>query len=365
MTKRVRLFAFLFTITFGLYAQQGIGTISFMEGSAQVLRDDQIIGSDRVEIGFELREFDTIETADDGYVEVEMAAPSAGSLVKVQPGTAFYFTQEKTRGSWLKTTFQLLRGSLRLKVGKLRGQEAYEVQTDLAAMAVRGTEFNVDMAPDRSVLVSVPEGRVASQSETRTVMAEPGLVATVDPQANIKPILVKPDDIELYREYWQTLRLDALKSNADPAIQQFSRQWDSQLPRLKNALNILESQKAVFAKWEQIHSGNAPEPPLSTAIRDKQAISRGMLALRSILPVVERTYYTLEGLEDAYNLGFATKTFTAGNYANAQEFYRVFRQEKDQNKQLLGLARRYARLYSVIHLATGGGPDIMSGIPSF
>ena len=350
-------------------AQATVGVVSYIEGGVDVSRNGEFLDPDLIEIGLTIEEFDTVETGPNGYVEVEMTAPSAGSLVKVRPDTAFYFEGTPRESSRFRTTFQLLRGSLALKVGKLTSGESFGVQTDTAVMAVRGTEFNVDMAPDRSVLVSVPEGRVESQTDTRTVMAQPGTVAAIDERASMSAVAVEAEDIDLYREYWRGLRLEALKINARLSIQQYARQWDQQLPRLENAMRELGSHDEIFRRWIRVARGQADPPATGQAVRDKRALSRGMLELRAVLPVAERTFQTLVGLEEAYRDGYAEGPFMAGSYRNAAAFYRSFQADKAKMRRMLSAARWMIRIYRVIDRQAGGFPDsggsgLMSTLPA-
>ncbi len=356
----------LLVTTFIISAESATGIISYLEGSVQVSRNGRYLSPGNVDIGLKIEASDTIETGSDGYVEVEMNAPSAGSVVKVRSDSSFYFESSPQGASRRETIFQMLRGSLSLKVGRLSSRESYKVQSDSAVMAVRGTEFNVDMSTDRSVLVTVPEGRVESKSGRTTIMAQPGTVAAVDNNAQISSIRIAPEDINLYRQYWQGLRLDALKINAKLSIQQFSRQWDQQLPRLEAAMAELRTQQVLISLWEQIIQGTSPVPPTADIIRAKRALSPGMLELRAILPVSERTFNTLLGLEKAYRQGFAEGPFQSGNYRDAADFYRSFGRDKDDVRNMLARARYLMRVYKALDGSAGGGmpssnaPDIMS-----
>jgi hypothetical protein len=335
-------------------AQSAVGVLSYVEGEVSVTRSGEIVDARDVRIGMTIEEFDTLETGLDGYAEVEMNAPSAGSLVRVNADTAFYFEGGSSQDPKKQTLFQLLRGSLGLKVGRLTSRESYSVQTDTAVMAVRGTEFNVDMAADRSVLITVPEGRVESEVDNQTVIAEPGIIAAVDTDADLTALAIDAEDIELYREYWSNLRLEALKINAGLSISNMPgngtascRGWN---PRWNKSPPTAES----MTKWARVMRGEAEAPSLEEAIRDKRDISRGILELRAILPVAERTYHTLVGLEEAYRMGYAQGPFQAGSYSNARAFYRAFERDKAKMQSILAAARWTVRIYLVIDRATGG-----------
>lgn len=358
-----------FLITAGASAQSALGTIRYMEGDVSVSRDGEILDGRQVIIGMGIEEFDTIETGDNGYVEVEMSAPSAGSLVKVKSDTAFYFEGTPRESSWFRTTFQLLRGSLSMKVGKLTGRESYQVQTDNAVMAVRGTEFTVDMTPDRSVLVTVPEGRVEGSAGNRSVAAEPGTIAVINSGASARQLYISPEDLDLYREYWKGLRQDALRTNARLSIQQYSRQWDRDLERMESAMSELRRHEDVFRKWTEIIRDEKDLPSTGDAIRDKSELSRGMLELRAALPLAERSFETLVGLEEAWRAGYAQGNFSAGNYRDATAFYRSFQGDKADVRSMLSTARKMIRVYRAIDRASGqsfesGNTGLMDSIPT-
>jgi hypothetical protein len=370
-TRRSLAAGLLFAaFSFAASGQSATGVISYIEGDVEVLRDGEYLNTRNVVIGLSIEEYDTVETGPDGYAEVEMDAPSAGSTIKIGPDSAFYFESTPRESSKFTTVFQLLRGSLGLKVGRLASNEEYGVRTDTAVMAVRGTEFSVDMATDRSVLITVPEGRVESKTDSQTITAEPGTIAAIDESSTMQAVAVEADDIDLYREYWRGLRLEALKINADLSIRQYAAQWERQLPRLEAAMEELTSHEDLFVKWQRIAAGELPMPSRGDIIRDKRTLSRGMIELRAILPVTERTFHTLVGLEDAVRRGFATSSLPIGNHRNATAFYRDFRTDKRKMQRILSSARRMVRIYRVLDRAGGSieglstGPEIMSG-PSF
>ncbi len=349
-------------------AQTAVGTVSYLEGEVKITRNGAVIEGRNVRTGMVIQAFDSVETGSDGYVEVTMAAPSAGSRIKVKNNTSFYFEGTPENSGWFRTTFQLLRGSLSLRVGKLKGGESYQVQTDNTVAAVRGTEFNVDISPDRSVLITVPEGEVESTTEGRRLTAVPGTVTVINSGSSARRMYVAPEDVDLYREYWKGLRQDALRINARLSIQQYSRQWDRDLERLQSAMRELRRHDDVFDEWAAIMQNGGELPSTGAAIRAKSEISRGMLELRAALPVAERDFETLIGLEDAWKAGYAEGSFSAGSYSSASDFYRSFQNDRSEMQSILSSARWMIGVYRFIDSATGqsfgsGTSGIMDGMP--
>jgi len=343
-------FAILLLLVPNLHAQPTVGIISYLEGEVAVAQNGSYLNPDDVVIGLELGSFDTVETGADGYVELQMRVPASGSRVRVRPSSTFYFENTPRTSNASKLTFQLLRGSLALKVGRLLGLDSYAVQSDYAIMTVRGTDFSVDISQDRSILVSVSEGLVSSRVFGRSVLVEPGIVALVDPNARLKIEAVDSADLEIYRQFWQRQRLEALRINASLSIEHYARLWDQQLPRLRLAMTNLESHIEIFQNWADFaDSSEKISLPASEIIRDRITLSRGMLALRAILPVAERTFYTLLDLKDVYEQGYAEERFSGeSQYRDAADFYASFRAYEVEMRAILSKARWMVEIYKLL-----------------
>lgn len=141
---------------------RGSATVSFLEGSstfqtggegkAKALKKDA-----------EVFENDTVTTGAQGRVELKM---KDGSIVRIGPASklqlrsAHFVANESKRFN-----FKLLFGKVWSKVNGLVGNNAkFEVETDNAVAGVRGTTFRVDANKDKSVLVRVYAGAVATRS---------------------------------------------------------------------------------------------------------------------------------------------------------------------------------------------------------
>jgi len=347
-----------------LHALSVVGVVSYFEGKVAVARNGSYLSPEDVVIGLEVGSFDTVETGADGYVELQMNSPVSGSRVRVGPNSTFYFENTQRTPKASRMVFQLLRGSLFLKVGKLLRLDSYSVQTDHAAMTVRGTDFSVEISKDRSTLVSVSEGIVRSEVLGKSVFVEPGVVALVDQNARLSTEIVSEADLEMYRQSWHRQRLEALRINAALSIEHYSRLWDQQLPRLQRAMADLESHIEVFHRWADLID-SSERVSLSEVIRDKMTLSKGMLALRAILPVVERTYYTLLDLKDVYEQGYAEGRFSAGQYRDAADFYASFQIHEMEMQGILSRARWMVEIYRVLSSEETISPNSNIPTPSF
>ena len=221
-----------------IFADTAAGSIVNYEGEVSIIRDGRIINDRQVDIGFEILIYDTVETGE-GYVEVEMEAPSTGSIIKINHHTSFYFhnAPDQKKESSLKTTFEFLRGVISFSVGKLGFDESYQIRSDTSLMAVRGTDFTISMAPDRAVLVSVQEGQVEIRMGRQKDLIKSEEVAIIDEKSKVSLSNVKTGDMAVYQQEWLDKRIEALKINPGVSFEHYTKLWQFYWPRFEKAVN--------------------------------------------------------------------------------------------------------------------------------
>ncbi len=353
------LSAIMTLLSFSAVAET-VGMITFLEGAVEIDRDGQSIPDQEIQTGYTVQMFDTLRTGKDGFVEVNMSAPSDETRIKIKPETSFYFEGPSMKSSTQRTIFQLLRGSLEIFVKRLTRSESSVVQTDSAIFAVRGTEFSVDIAVDRSSLVTVSEGLVEIQVNSQTSHANPGDVAFIDTNNAVTFSQVDIEELPVYRKRWRESRLEAMRINLDMAINHHIRLWKNHFPELEKAQRELESHNRIFRYWNAVIDGSMKKPSMSRTIMDKQAVSSGMMKLRSALPLTERLYYTLVDLEKVYD---------DGNSPDIDRFYRFFEQDGVTIRRMLSRIRYMIRIFQFMDESIGSyfnsGSSPMDSIPVF
>ena len=132
----------LVSVAFPLTAADIIGKISYLEGTVQILRDEDSLDARIVKEGLALENFDLLKVGADGELEVQISSPSAPpSTLRVGPRTQFSIEIGKV-GTKQQTTLDLIAGSVAMKVARLTGSQAMRVQTEAAVVGVRGTELH-------------------------------------------------------------------------------------------------------------------------------------------------------------------------------------------------------------------------------
>ena len=125
-------------------AQQVVGTVAKLSGSAQIQRAGATIA---VIQGMAVDLHDQLTTSVNSSATVRLAS---GITLTLAGHTSLTFNQNVTTGGTGRTQLNLLEGGLRSLVPPLLGTEAFEIHTPNAITAVRGTDFDTTYIEGRA-----------------------------------------------------------------------------------------------------------------------------------------------------------------------------------------------------------------------
>ncbi len=325
------------------WGREQVGTVSYLEEGVTITRGGSAL--DGVDFGTPVENFDLLATDKTGFAEVKVSsARTPETTVKVSPGTAFYF-ELGAGGKKDATTFQLLSGSLALKVQKVTGQKSLSVRTETATMGVRGTEFQVTISPSGDLLIAAQEGKVACRNEEgQELFAEPGqAVEQVDGQG-FRSIPVAVSSLESFQREWYAQRLEVFKSNALKAIQAYSRRYLEQTDRFNKAYAGLMSHRQTLQKWtredRQDRMGGKMEQ-----LREKKELIKDLLAIRKVLFLYERIYFRVQELSDYHAEGYGQGQIQAGLSTTA--FFDRFERDREDLADKMAQVRYISKMYAM------------------
>lgn len=327
------------------------GVITYLEGTVSVSRGGSYLPQAKIASGLTIQEFDTVETGRDGYLEIEIRSDDSvnGTLVRVKENTSYYFKVD-TQGKKKKTIFQMLAGTLGFKVKKLVGDDSVDVKSGTTTMGVRGTDFIVSSVADGSILVTCGEGRVSCIWEKNEEFAYPGQVCEKLPGEPIGRLAVEPQDLETFRDNWMGNRIQALSGNLAASMTYYTGQHDQYWPRFQKAYRKMADKKGILKKWNDLKS-QGKTTSMGDAKRDEIELSGPMMEFRSILPLYESTFYTLDSLVSLYREGYGGKDTAAKTVKKVREF----ENERENARKMLTEARYWYGLYLYIKESSMAG----------
>lgn len=311
MKTKFLLFLIFLTASISLAAQNQSAVILYMEGTVDISRNGEYLDWQTIDIGTEIENYDLVETGSDGYVEIEVSTPvSPGVTLKIKPDTTFYFDTKEINGK-RKTDFQLLAGSMGMKVQKLYNTSELDINVNNSVMGVRGTEFMITSTVDGSTLVTTTEGRVSCKNESGIeTFSTPGTVCESAGDGDFREAAVAPGSEEAYRKDWLAERVGILQSNIKISLNHYTELYNNYFNRFDRSWRNLESKDEVFQKWNH-YLTSGTKPALSEAVLSKQSVSRQIMELRSVLPIFQQTFYVLEELGKYYRNGYGQDISTS------------------------------------------------------
>ena len=274
----------------GAFAAPPAAEIVYLEGEVDIRRDGEMIDAYKVDIGFIIEEFDMVETGSDGFVEFSLRSAGGGATVTVQPDTSFYFEGVETEER-RETEFATMAGSMAYKVKKMTGGEAFRVRTESAVMGVRGTNFDVTISPEGSVLVACEEGKVEVTDERKggSYYSQPGQVVEQLTEQGMQTQRVAPGELDSFRSEWISIREEVFKRGAPTFIKSYAKRYLRYLPKFQEAYMELEANRDVLERFE----GDSTPGSLGTIFQAKSKVSPAVVKMRSILPMFEHVLFRL------------------------------------------------------------------------
>jgi hypothetical protein len=339
----IMILASILSVSFA--TAQEVGRLTYFEGDVQLLRDGEIREGRDIEIGEEILNFDVIQTGFDGYVEAELSVP-AGMTVRVQENAAYY-VEHSPGGERASVSVRLLSGRMRMTVSDLSRGSSVSVETQTATLGVRGTEFDVIVAPDEGTLFGIREGRVEVASGGRRVAAEAGIAVEALPDGRPRAEPVPRDEFERYYSNWTETRLRAFRSGAPTFIRAYARRYLDTRDTFDTAYRDLVALRPRLE--DAIEQGQSS---LGGDMRLRSEMSPAIIRMRSVLPLFETTVYRLRELQRFHDQGIGR---TQINDRTSTEFFRAFAMEERELLRRLTEVRTIFRLYGEVEERSFGG----------
>jgi hypothetical protein len=237
------------------------GTVEFVRGTVTIAQAGTSGATTPVQAGQQLEEGARIQSGPDSFVAVRLAD---GTIVRVHAQSDVQLRQMRRRGraGSLQSVLEMQSGSLDTSVpDQGEALRRFEIRTPSASTSVRGTRFDVTLAPGGQLTTAVLQGSVAVQSLNASAHGKGALLSSgqgiaVSPSGNLgtpQTLLPAPD-------------LSGMPSAVhDPALLTLplpsfgaARAWQVQISQDSTATQVLR--QGTFdtpqAAWQSLDDGS-------------------------------------------------------------------------------------------------------------
>ncbi len=327
-----------------LWSQDKIGEAVYMEGDVSLVRNGVSLDPSAVTIGIPIDNFDFMKTGDDGNAQVKVGSPQIpSSTVTISPDTQFTF-ELSVLDTRQHSSFNLISGSLSLKVSRLTKAQDLEIQTESAALGVRGTEFTVSTSISGDVLVTCSTGEVICTAGNGTeYRAVPGTVVENRAEGTFRQIPVPATGLESFRRTWTAERMEAAKTNALPLIQSNALRYQQLRVSYDKDYAELMRQRLIISKWSAEDNRGGMGSPADIE-REKASIAATMTRLRQTQFMLERSYYRLQSLKTLHDQGYGHGTISGS--LRTEQFFDQLKREGADVEGRMATVRNVTRLYA-------------------
>jgi hypothetical protein len=322
-----------------------IGAVSYLDGGVAVTRDGKVLATDQVAIGLDVQNFDTVATAKDGTVEVEITSPVCpGAVLRVDPNTTFVLEVSRVGDSTNRSDYTVLRGSLGFKVKKITGNQEVVVRTDNSVLGVRGTEFRVVTTPTGDTLVTCREGSVEVRDAARSTIARPGTAVEKIADEAFRAIPVTPETADGFERSWYAGRIEALRANALRAIRSYAERYEQARSRFDTAfLSLVNDNADLIRKWiREDREGRVGTT--AEQMSEKKQIVGSLFRVQRELVLLEPLWYRLSELQSYHEQGVGRGEVRPG--LSTQDFFARLESDRPDIEQNLQYVRYTEKLYA-------------------
>ncbi len=350
MNRKIIFLFLLFTSSFLFSSEFTKGKIIYYDGEIEIQRNNKILETDDIGIGFEIEEYDLIATGADGYAEIQVdSSVSDRVLIKIENNSSFYF-QIKKQDEKTNFIMRLLSGNIFIKVNKMFSNSSMNVLSRSATLGVRGTEFFVTTSPEGSLLVTCPEGSVSCRSTLgEELIAGDGKIVEFLHGQQLKSRPVSDELLNDFRFEWMVERERVFRSMSFSIIKPVAIQYEELYKRFDEAYNDLKKNGKIFKKY----ADGKTKIPSSEIMKDKIIVSPAVIKMRGVFYIFEEYFYRVEEL-DRYNSQAPVKGKIRKGYS-ISDFMKDYEKDSKDTKKMIVFARYALKSFSAMGTPLPGG----------
>ena len=326
----------------GRSATKPLGSIDYIRGNLALVRNGEAQADpgpgDPVYSGDLLRT-DRSSTAS---IAMDPSSGFSGSFI-ISPGSVLYLDRAMAQDQ-PKTKLNLMAGSVSAKISKIAGSPGLDVATGSSDFGVRGTEFQVALSLNATLLALCIEGKVAVKGGGSVSALPAGQAVRQDSDGVFSSIGVDPSSIRDLRDRWMEGEGAAFRNAPLKALSIFEGIYSEHDKEI-----IDESRKLaldpIFRKWLQQHRlGVVPDAMNPQVLREKKDIAPKLISLAKRLAIFERVYWRLGAMVDIVRNGdFSRREIRKGLLVS--QFVAIYDKEGPELEKAIFLYRAALGLY--------------------
>jgi len=335
----------IFSATSFVAASTKVGYIEYMEGETSITRAGSVL--DNIDLGSPVENFDLLKTGPSGLIIISLdPVTGMGGTLTIKPKSVFAVKTELVKGV-PSTEVDMIGGAVAVKAKKIAGTPNLGLRTSNTIMGVRGTEFEVTVSVNDSLLVICTDGRVVCAGESgEELEAFPGQLVQAKAGERLGKVPVAVSDVETFRNDWISEEISAFKASPLRALDQYAKSYKRLRDDFRKAFVPLTSD-AGLAAWiaNEKKPGFVYSPNDITVMKQKSALAPKLMRVRGILFIFERVFYRLEEIRSLLSASDMRSRLDSGG--TVADLYKILAQERAELERMTAGYRNALRLFAL------------------
>ncbi len=339
--RHIPYFLVFLALSVATYAAP-VGIIEYLEGEVSLTRGGRV--EPAPEIGDSVENFDFLKTGPDGKVVIVLdRSTGLNGTLSVRPRSVFSIKVDAIRGA-PETEADMLAGSVAVKAKKISGSPALRVRTTATTMGIRGTEFEVAISVNDSLLVTCSEGAVSCSGDGEELEAAPGQSVVRTAGERLRRVPVSVSRLDDFRRDWLAEEIAVFSAAPLRALDQYASMYRRQRGAFLKAFEALSDDPALAEWMDQARRGVVPRSTDVRVMRQKSALVPKLMAVRGSLFIFERVYYRLVEIKDLIGPESYRSALRSGG--TVSDFYRELAKDGPGLEEKTAVYRFALRLYA-------------------
>ncbi|TVQ36179.1 MAG: hypothetical protein EA384_14905 [Spirochaetaceae bacterium] len=334
----------------GLHAQT-VGHVIYLSGDPIAVRAARRFWP-AIGPGTALQPFDFLETTADELLEIETDdAIGVRAMVRMQPHSALYLELLADVPDGQRHAVRLLSGAVSVRMRDPDPRARLEVVTAATRVTGAGAEYDVTIAADGAVLVTVARGTArVSDPRGRSLFADVERAVEHRPDGTFRSVPLTVGRSDRFRSVWRDQIEANLRFDAAAAYRLYAGLYLEQLPHFQDTYLSLMGMRHVLDRWmEADRQGRDPQRVTEAAAAELDELASYVEAVRDSLRRIETSWYQLQQLSRFAAAGAGPLDTAVAERLTVSEFFerladdaRIVEDQMHTARYVIGLHARRA-----------------------
>ena len=323
-----------------------VGHVVYLSGDPSAVRAARPLWLG-IGLGLPVQPFDFFQTGADELIEIQTDDQiGVRAMLRIQPDSAVYLDAlgDTERPSH---ALRLLSGAVSVRMRDADPRARLEVVTGGPEISAAGADYDVTVALDGGVLVTVSHGTArVGDPRGRVLFADAERAVEYRPDGTFRSVAMTVGRADRFRSVWRDQIEAEFAFDAIDTYRRYADRYLDQLPRFEAAYRQVMDQRHILDRWmENDRRGRVPRRQSEVTEAEVREVGPTLDQAYDALLPFEDNWYRLQRLAQFADAGVGPLDRAVGERLSVAEFFERLRRESRIVEEQMHTVRYATRLY--------------------